>query len=501
MPDYPYFIVLMTIEDKIKRYIAFDIGAESGRCVVGKLSRDKLKLNEVYRFPTHTKTRQGDLHWDLHAIFNELKIGLSKCAERMGRFFDGISVDTWGLDYVLLDGHMQLLNDPYHYRSLRTEKKMEVAFKIVSRSDIYHHTGIQFMQINTLYQLLADSELKKADLLLPIPNFLLYRLSGAKKGEYTIVSTTQLSDPGTRDWSWDLIRAFDFPRKIFPEVVEAGTNLGNILPEISEKTGIDEKTPVIAGASHDTAAAVAAVPAVKSNWAYLSSGTWSLMGVELQNPLINRQTLESNFTNEGGVTNTVRFLKNIAGLWLIQECRRCWEKSGKNYSYGQLSEMASKENPVKAWINPDDQRFLKPGEMPEKVISFLRDTHQSYQENVSWITRCILESLAFKYRIIFEELQKLTNQEIERLHIVGGGIQNELLCQMTADAIKKEVIAGPVEGTVAGNIGIQAITTGAISDLLEFRRLVGRSFKLKKYKPEQSRYWEENDEFYRSLLP
>jgi len=486
--------------NKVKKYIAFDLGAESGRCVVGILSQDQIQLQEIHRFRTHTLAEGDDLYWDIQASFNELKTGLSKSVKRMGLSYHGISVDTWGVDYVLLDSNGELINNPYHYRSSRTDGKMDQAFQIVSQQEIYNYTGIQFMQINTLYQLLADKGINKSNLLLPIPNYLLYQLSGIKKAEYTIVSTTQISDPRKRDWSWELIRAFNFPEKIFPEIVEPGTILGIILPEISKETGIGGTTPVIASASHDTAAAVASVPAIQNSWAYLSSGTWSLMGLELHEPFINRQTMESNFTNEGGVSGTVRFLKNIAGLWIIQECRRFWEKEGKTYTYRQLAELALKEDPVKAWINPDDQRFLKPGEMPKKVISFLKDTNQSYRENISWISRCVLESLAFKYRIIYHELQKLLNREIERLHAVGGGIQNELLCQMTADAINREVIAGPVEGTVVGNIGIQAIAAGDISDIREFRELVARSFNLKKYKPEQSTYWEEHDEFYRSLL-
>ncbi|MEK6570688.1 MAG: FGGY family carbohydrate kinase, partial [Bacteroidota bacterium] len=298
-----------------KRYIAFDVGAESGRCVVGELRHDQLQLNEVHRFPTHSVTYQGDLFWDILAIFEEMKIGLSRAAQQFGSTFDGISVDTWGVDYVLLDPAGRLLGYPYHYRSSRTDGMFEKAFKIASKKEIYNRTGIQFMQINTLYQFLAEKEQKLnllniADRFLLIPDFFLYLLSGIKKAEYTIVSTTQLADPRRREWSWELIRAFDLPERIFPEVVEAGTRLGNLLPELAEKAGIDRRTPVIASASHDTAAAVAAVPTLEGSWAYLSSGTWSLMGVELAQPLINDETLEQNFTNEGGVFGSVRFLKN-----------------------------------------------------------------------------------------------------------------------------------------------------------------------------------------------
>lgn len=489
----------------MKKYIAFDIGAESGRCVVGDLSGDRIQLREIHRFPTHTKIYRGDLYWDILAIFEELKTGLIESVKRFDPGFNGISVDTWGVDYVLLGPSGQLLDNPHHYRSRRTDGMIEKSFQLMPQHEIYHHTGIQFMQLNTLFQLLADRKqkpnmLENVDQLLPIPNFFLYLLSGIKKAEYTIVSTTQLSNPRRRDWSWELIKAFGFPEYIFPEVVEPGTRLGNILPELAENTGVPRHTPIIASASHDTAAAVASVPATQGNWAYLSSGTWSLMGIELDEPLINRQTMESNFTNEGGVSGTIRFLKNIAGLWLVQECRRFWEESGSPYGYAQLAELASEEDQTHAWIDPDDTRFLKPGDMPKKVISFLEHTHQRYQNNVGWITRCILESLAFKYRVIFKELEVLTNQKIDRLHVVGGGIQNESLCQMTADAINREVIAGPIEGTVVGNIGIQAIAMEDLSNLEELRQLVTRSFQLKTYNPAPSSYWKDNEEIFRSLI-
>lgn len=491
----------MSIE---KRYIAFDLGAESGRCVVGELRQDRLQLHEVHRFRSHTVSYNSELIWDILAIFEEMKTGLSHAAQQFGSVFDGISVDTWGVDYVLLDAAGRLLGYPYHYRSRRTDGMMDKASNLVSRKEIYNNTGIQFMQINTLYQLLAEKEqklnlLSVADRFLLIPDFFLYLLSGIKKGEYTIVSTTQLSDPRRRDWSWELIRAFDLPEKIFPEVVEAGTRLGTLLPELAAKTGIHAQTPIIAGASHDTAAAVVSVPSLQGSWAYLSSGTWSLMGVERDEPLINERTMERNFTNEGGVLGSIRFLKNIAGLWLIQECRRDWEESGKAYDYVELTRQASKVDPTGAWIDPNDVRFLQPGNMPQKIITFLKETNQTYRDEIGWITRCILESLAFKYRMTFKELEELTGQRIERLHAVGGGIKNELLCQMTADAINREVVGGPAEGTVVGNIGMQAIAMGHLAGIEELRKVVSRSFDLKVYEPKQPGYWEEHEEFYRSL--
>jgi rhamnulokinase len=338
-----------------------------------------------------------------------------------------------------------------------------------------------------------------ADQVLLMPDFFHYLLSGIKKAEYTIASTTQLSDPRSRDWSQELIKGFGLPERIFPEVVEPGTVLGHLLPELAEKTGLDAEIPVIAGASHDTAAAVASVPVSLGSWAYLSSGTWSLIGVELESPLINQQSLKRNFTNEGGVLGTTRFLKNIMGFWILQECRRAWEKDGSNYDYNTLARLASQERSTEAWIDPNDKRFLQPGDMPGKIISFLKETSQICRDEIGWITRCILESLAFKYRMTFKELEELTGKRINRLHAVGGGIRNELLCQMTADAINREVVAGPVEGTVVGNIGMQAIATGQLTGIEAFRNVVRKSSDLKSYLPKQPAYWEKREKFYRSL--
>jgi len=487
-----------------KSYIAFDLGAESGRCVVGELKQDILELHEIHRFPTHTVTYNRDLYWDILAVFEEMKIGLSRAVQKFGANFDGISVDTWGVDYVLLDRGGRLLGYPHHYRSSRSDGMMEKAFEVVPKEEIYSCTGIQFMQINTLYQLLSEKEqqlnlLDVADHFLLMPDFFHYVLSGRKKAEYTIVSTTQLSDPRSRNWSWELIQRLGLPERIFLEVVEPGTVLGCLLPELAEKTGIQAQTPVIAGASHDTAAAVASVPASQGSWAYLSSGTWSLMGVELESPLINQQSLMRNFTNEGGVLGTTRFLRNIMGFWILQECRRAWEKDGKAYDYSTLVRFASQEQPVEAWVDPNDTRFLQPGDMPEKILSFLKETGQTRKNEIAWITRCILESLAFKYRMTFIELEELTGKPIERLHVVGGGIRNELLCQMTADAINREVVAGPVEGTVVGNIGMQAIATGHLTGIEVLRNVVRKSFDLKSYQPKEPAYWEKHEKFYRSL--
>lgn len=490
---------------QVKRFIAFDLGAESGRCVVGEMHGSLLKLNEVYRFDTPMIRYRYNLLWDVLLIFQELVTGLTRAVEVYGPEYEGISLDTWGVDYVLLDDDNRLLGYPYHYRDSRTDGMMEKAFEMLPREQIYAHTGIQFVQFNTLFQLLAEREqqvnfIEIAERFLPIPNFLLYLLSGVQKAEYTIASTTQLTDPRHRDWSREILDGFHLPEHIFPPIVEPGTVLGPLLPEVVRQTGVDPETPVIAGASHDTAAAVASIPAQTDGWAFLSSGTWSLMGLELEHPLINAQALHFNVTNEGGVAGTTRFLKNIMGLWPLQECRRYWAQEGTEYAYDRLQQLAEEAGYTEAWVDVDDARFLKPGNMPEKIIAFLKETDQPFREDVGWIARCVLESLAFKYRQTIQGLEDLTGDPVPRLHAVGGGIQNTLLNQLTADAIGREVITGPVEGTGAGNIGVQAIARGVLPDLQAFRNLVGESFELVSYQPEQQDYWEQNEKRYRGIL-
>ena len=488
-----------------RKYIGFDLGAESGRCVVGKLEENKLSLTEVHRFRTHNVSGHGRFNWDILAIYQELVKGLSLASERFGNHFDGISVDTWGVDYVLLDADNRLLGYPYHYRDHRTDGMIEKSFDIVPKEKLYQQTGIQFFQFNTLFQLLAESNqqlnlLGITDKILLIPDFLNFMLSGQKKAEYTIVSTTSLADPLKRDWCWNLIDAYQFPRNIFPEVVEPGYKLDTILPGLAKTTGISQNTLVIAGAGHDTAAAVVSVPAHSKDWVFLSSGTWSLMGMELPKPLINEQAMTYNFTNEGGVEGTIRFLKNIIGLWPIQECRRYWLAEGQEYNYAELAKLAMENGPAGAWIDVDDSRFLKPDDMPEKITSYFRETDQKYKDEVGFIIRAILESLAFKYRSTIAEIEEITGQKIGRLHAVGGGIQNEVLSQLTADALGSEVIAGPIEGTVIGNIGVQAITTGAVKNLQEFREIVANSFELKSYRPDESSYFDEYEDSYKKIL-
>ncbi len=490
---------------KDKKFIAFDIGAESGRCIVATLRNNKIILDEVHRFPTHNIKYYNGFHWDILAIFKEIITGLTNAQKKFGSEFESIGIDTWAVDYVLIDDEGRILGYPYHYRDDRTNSMMEKAFQILPKEKIYEITGIQFAQFNTLYQLLSEKYRKLnllnfADKILLIPDFLNYLLTGQKKSEFTNSSTTNLLDLQTKNWSLELIDAFDFPRKIFPEIVASGTLLGTLLPSIADRTGLNKNTSVTAIASHDTASAVVSVPALNNNWAYLSSGTWSLIGIELDKPVVTTIAMEYNFTNEGGYNNSIRFLKNIIGLWPLQECRRYWSENSKNYTYPELASLAIEFGPANAWIDLTDERFLKSDLMPEKIINYLTETGQTVKPEIGFISRVIFESLAFSYKFALDEIKAVTGKSIDILHAVGGGIQNELLMQLTADAINCEVVAGPIEGAVVGNIGIQAIASGDISDIQTLRMIIADSFHLKKYKPKNADYFLKNEQNYKRIL-
>lgn len=488
-----------------KRFIGFDLGAESGRCVVGTIDRGKLALDEVHRFTTHTVRFHGGFHWDILAIGEEILKGLISAREKYGPGFDGIGVDTWGVDYVLVDRDGRVLGYPYHYRDDRTDAIMAEAFSVVPKERLYGATGTQFMQFNTVFQLLAEKKqslnlLDHAGAMLLIPDFFNFMLSGVIRSEYTVASTTGLIDPGNRQWSRDLIREFGIAGRIFPEIVEPGSVLGTLLPGVAARTGVSPLTPVIATACHDTAAAVASVPASGGSWAFLSSGTWSLMGVELKKPVLSPASLRYNFTNEGGVDRTIRFLKNIAGLWPVQECRRCWLEEKSEFSYARLSEMAREEGFAGAWVDLGDPRFLKAGEMPGKILGFVRERGGEVRTGPGWIIRVALESLAFSYRKTIREIEEVTGLSIDRLHAVGGGIQNDLLAQLAADATGLTVYAGPVEGTIVGNIGVQAVARDVVRSYPEWRKIVGDSFELKVYTPKETAYFDANESAFSRIL-
>ncbi|MFQ3591978.1 MAG: rhamnulokinase family protein [Gemmataceae bacterium] len=407
----------------------------------------------------------------------------------------GVGIDTWGVDFALLGRDGSLLGNPRHYRDPYTQAYPEQAFATVSREQIFARTGIQFMRFNSLYQLLAlrdagSSILEAARHLLMIPDLFHYFLTGIKVNELTDASTSQMLDPSTRTWATDLVAAFGLNTQLLGTIVSPGTVLGPLRSEVAQDTGI-APIPVIATATHDTAAAVAAVPATGNDWAYISSGTWSLMGVELDSPRTGPDALAANFTNEIGFGGTVRFLKNVMGLWLVQECRRAYERMGTVRTYDQLVQEADQAAPFGSIVNPDDTSFLLPASMPQALADFCRKTGQAAPEGIGATVRCALESLALRYRWVLERLEQLTGRTLRTIHVVGGGCQNELLNQLTADCCGRPVVAGPVEATAAGNILIQAVGVGLLGSLEQGREVIRQSFGVKRYEPrvDQQERW------------
>ncbi len=488
-----------------KQYIAIDIGAESGRVMLGAVGADKLSLREIHRFPNGPIDESGSLKWDFNKLFTQIKTGIAKAVKQSGGEIAGIGVDTWGVDFGLLDSGGKLIENPYHYRDNRNNGMMEKAFELMPRREIYENTGLQFMQFNTIYQLLSmrlnkPDVLAKAKKLIFIADLFTYYLCGKAFSEYTFASTSQLLDMRTGKWSKAIFDRLNLPMKIMQDIIKPGAIVGKLTEPLAAELNC-KLIPVIAVGAHDTASAVAAVPAdEKTNWAYLSSGTWSLMGLEVPQAIINDDTYKYPFTNEGGVENTIRLLKNIAGLWLLQECRRQWQKEGADLSYAQLTDMAAKAKPFAVIIDPDYNEFMLPGDMPAKINRFLTRTNQKAIDDKGQMTRVILEALALKSRWVFEKLRGVTGKSIDCLHIVGGGIQNELLCQFTADAIGKKAVAGPIEATAAGNILMQAKAIGQIKSLAQGRRIVHDSFDLKEYKPKQTSEWDKQYKKFLAIL-
>ncbi|HID55583.1 TPA: rhamnulokinase [Candidatus Poribacteria bacterium] len=475
-------------------FIAFDLGAESGRGVAGLFDGDRLRLEEIHRFPNGPVEVMGSLFWDVLRLFEEIKEALRISARRFGEV-ESIGLDTWGVDFGLLGRGDVLLANPYHYRDRRTDGMMEEAFRRVPREEIFERTGIQFMQLNTLYQLLAMSVenspiLEMAETLLMMPDLFNFWLTGVKVSEFSIATTTQFYNPKARSWATDLLERMGLPARILPEIVPSGTILGELLPYIRDDVGL-KSTRVIAPTCHDTASAVAAVPARGENWLYISSGTWSLMGVEIREPIINEKSLQMNFTNEGGYGGTIRFLKNIMGLWLVQESRRTWARAGEDHSYPELTRMAAEAQPFKAFVDPDHRAFLPPGDMPARIRGFCLKTSQPAPQTKGEIVRCSLESLALKYRWTMECLEEVLGERFEVIHVVGGGSRNELLCQFTADATGKRVLAGPSEATAIGNIMVQALAQGHVTSHQEAREVVRRSFELREHEPGDKASWDE----------
>jgi rhamnulokinase len=474
-------------------YLACDLGAESGRVMLGALHSDRLDLEEIHRFPNQA-IRSGDsLRWNIPQLFQELLAGLLKAAER-SHAIESVSTDSWGVDYTLLDPEGGVLEPVHHYRDPRCAEGVLQAHSKASQEEIFAETGIQFMPINTIYQLASEPKerLARAKQALSIADTFNYLLSGRAVVERSNASTFQLYNPIEGTWAWKLIEKLGFPKHLFGEIVSPGAKLGKIREEVAAQTGLSPDVEVIATCSHDTGAAVAGVPAQqgKSNWAYLSSGTWSLMGVEIDKPLINEKSRALNFTNEIGFNHSVRLLKNIIGLWLVQELRRAWREEGKEFDYPELTRLAAEAEPFRSLINPASPEFLAPRHMPSQIAEYCRSSGQPVPSTPGEYIRCILESLALLYRRTLRQLQDLAGHEISVLHVVGGGSKNELLNQFTADAAGITVLAGPVEATAAGNILIQAIALGHVSDLAAARRIVANSARIQTFAPRNTPAWD-----------
>ena len=477
------------------RMLALDLGAESGRAVLGLFDGERLTVQEVHRFPNVPVQVGETLYWDILRLFEGVKESLARASRATGGGIASIGVDTWGVDFALLDRRGRLLGNPVHYRDRRTQGMMGEVFRHVPPEEIYRRTGIQFMPINTLYQLFAmvhgkDPQLEIAETFLTIPDLLHYWLSGEKACEFTNATTTQCYDPVVGDWARDLLDRLGIPTHIFPQVIRPGTVLGELVPEVAEDVGLP-RVRITAPASHDTASAVAAIPFRHPQAAYISSGTWSLVGVELRTSSIIQQAMAENFTHEGGVAGTFRLLKNVMGLWLLQECRRTWATQGQTWDYEALVRLAETAPPLRALVDPDDPRFLAPGDMPGRISSFCQETSQPTPESPAEVVRCIFESLALKYRWVIERLNTLLGWRIPVVHVVGGGARNEVLCQWTADATGLPVLAGPAEATAIGNLIVQAMALGLVQNLEQARQVVQRSFTPALYEPKNSAIWDE----------
>lgn len=477
------------------KVLAIDIGASSGRGIIGEYNGEKLKYREIHRFLNEPVTVNGVFQWDILRLFHEIKKAMRTCALSDDKSIAGIGIDTWGVDYGLLDKRGNLLSNPVHYRDARNDNITQHVFSKVSKDDIYSVTGIQSLNFNTIYQLCAElrdapDRLEVADKLLHIPDLLNYFITGKMRTEYTIASTGAMLDAAQRKYATSLLEKLGIPSRLLCELTNPGAILGDILPQLLGETG-NLGAKVINIASHDTASAVLAVPAESKDFVYISSGTWSLLGTEIDEPIINDLTTKFNFTNEGGVGNTIRLLRNIMGLWLLQESRRQWEREGELVSFGDLTAMAEASRPLACIINPDDSRFAGPGNMPRRIADYCRETGQYVPQSKGEITRCILDSLALCYRRTIEQINEIRGKDAKFLHIVGGGVQNKLLCRLAADACGIPVYAGPVEATAIGNILVQLMALGEVSGMEQCREIVRNSYELDYYEPNGSNEWDE----------
>ncbi len=478
---------------KEKRVLAFDFGASSGRAILGIFDGEKIRLEEVHRFSNDPVEVNGTLYWDVLRLFHEIKQGLIKAKVAGG--FDSVGVDTWGVDFGLIDTEGCLIENPVHYRDSRTAGMIEEAFKVLGKERFYELTGIQFMELNTVFQLLSLRRnrphiLERADRLLFMPDLFSYMLSGEKVTEYSIATTSQLVDLKTKGWCDEVFEKLDLPKRLFGDIVPSGTVIGKLSDAICAECSL-EKADVIAVCGHDTQSAITAVPCNEKDFAFLSSGTWSLFGTELDAPIVNEKSVAMNVTNEGGYNQTTGFLKNIIGLWLIQESRRHWARNGEQYSYADLEKLALEAEPFRCFIDPDAPEFVAPGNIPQRVREYCEKTGQYVPQSVGEIMRCIYESLAMKYRLTLEKLEDCTGKTYPAIHVIGGGTKDTLLCRMTASSCERKVTAGPIEATVLGNIAVQLLATGEIKSIAEARQIVANSENVVEYLPEDAGKWAE----------
>ena len=483
-----------------KTYLAVDLGASSGRVLAGKYNGEKLHLEEVHRFGNGGVKVGPHLYWDLLRLWTDIKEGLRKAHQAFGESICSVGVDTWGVDFGILGPNDELLGNPIHYRDAQNHGMLDDAFSRVDRREIFAETGLQFMEFNSLYQLLALKKRKAAVLegaksFLMMPDLFHWLLSGEKSNEMTNASTSQCLNPQTGQWAKGLLDRFGLPTDIFGPLSPSGTQLGNLQSSLVQEVGLSHAKVILPG-THDTASAVMAVPAQSCpdempDWCYISSGTWSLMGIETAKPQVTDRIYDLNFTNEGGVGGTTRVLKNIAGLWLIQECRRVWAEAGQTFDWGELVKMADTSSPLQSFIAPDAPRFLAPESMPRAICNYCQETGQAVPRSEGAVIRCALESLALRYREVLEWLEEIAGRRIETIHIVGGGTQNELLCQMAADACRRPVITGPVEATALGNMMLQAVSLGDCGSVAEAREVIRASFEVKTFTPVNADPWDE----------
>lgn len=492
-----------------KAYLAVDMGASSGRHVLGLFDGQQLRLEEVYRFENGPVEVAGRLYWDLLGQWTHVRQGLRAAGNKCGSSVVSVGVDTWGVDFGLLGRGDELLGNPYQYRDSRTNGMMEKAFGIVSREDIFRHTGLQFMQLNTLYQLLAmklsgSPLLDIAETLLMIPDLFHWLLTGVKCNEMTEASTSQFYNPIKGDWATELLDKFSLPTRILAKITQPGTVLGPMRANLIAETGLSAANVVLPG-THDTASAVMAVPAqsrpgVRPDWCYISLGTWALMGIESPTPVVNDAVLKLNFTNEGGVGGTTRLLKNITGLWIVQECRRVWNQAGANLDWEALNQLSAAADPLRSFVNPDAAEFAVPGDMPEAIREFCRKTNQPAPSDKGAVLRTALESIAMRFRQVLGMCEDLNGGRIETIHIVGGGTKNRQLCQFAADACGRRVVAGPIEATAIGNLMMQAVAAGDVASIAEARDVIRRSFPVEEYLPQNTAAWNEAYEKYVKIV-